>query len=219
MKGNSCGISLLTSLITFLTTHMRVGSLGVRVNEILRANEKFRGNHIIHNRAYYFWYYINNCRLIELGFKGSKFTWANKRYKNKKDLILERLDRCLASENWILSFPEASIHHLPRTHSDHYLMLINLSKYITIPLKPFRLELIWLSYHTFPNMVKGFFQNYDHLASAISHFESKIKVWNREVFGNIFQNKNTLFSRLAGIQRSNIISIAPFFTTLNQRSS
>lgn len=66
-------------------------------NEILRSSKQFGGNAINNTRANLFWDYINNSGLIDLGFKGSKFTWTNKRYRNRKSLILERLDRCLAN--------------------------------------------------------------------------------------------------------------------------
>ncbi|KAG5627675.1 hypothetical protein H5410_012893 [Solanum commersonii] len=64
--------------------------------------------------------------MIDLGFKGNKYTWSNKRYKNRCSLILERLDRCLANNSWILNYPEASVTHLSHTRSDHCLLLISL---------------------------------------------------------------------------------------------
>ncbi|KAK4713764.1 hypothetical protein R3W88_019671 [Solanum pinnatisectum] len=49
---------------------------------------------------------LDQCRLLDLGFKGGKFTWTNKRYKNRQSLILERLDRCLANNSWTLRYPK-----------------------------------------------------------------------------------------------------------------
>lgn len=53
------------------------------------------------------WYMVNYCELIDLDFKGNKFTWLNKRFKNKSSLIYERLDRFLANEQWIQNFPNS----------------------------------------------------------------------------------------------------------------
>lgn len=97
-------------------------------NEILTTSKKFGGNNIIFNRTGSFWDCINKCNLLDLGFKGSKYTWTNKRYKHRRHLILERLDRCLANETWLHLFPETSVSHMARTHSDRCPLLVNILK-------------------------------------------------------------------------------------------
>lgn len=41
------------------------------------------------------------------------------RYRNRRHLILERLDRCLDNDHWIHLYPKDSIFHLYMTHFDH----------------------------------------------------------------------------------------------------
>jgi hypothetical protein len=41
---------------------------------------------------------LAECSLGDLGFKGSKFTWANKR--DPSNFIKERLDQALATDGW-----------------------------------------------------------------------------------------------------------------------
>lgn len=60
---------------------------------------------------------INKCELIDLGFTGPKCTWSNLR--EGRSLIKERIDKAYCNEEWIKSFPEAIVRHLPRTRSDH----------------------------------------------------------------------------------------------------
>nr|XP_016433117.1 PREDICTED: uncharacterized protein LOC107759646 [Nicotiana tabacum] len=100
--------------------------IGGDFNEVLKARDKFGGNPINLSRNNLFWNCINECNLIDLGYKGSKYTWTNKRYSNKTSLILERIDRSFANEGWIEQYPEATVLHLPRTHSDHCPLQINL---------------------------------------------------------------------------------------------
>jgi hypothetical protein len=42
---------------------------------------------------------LDDCRLFDLGFSGSKFTWFNGRARN--EAINERLDRGLANSAWL----------------------------------------------------------------------------------------------------------------------
>lgn len=117
--------------------------MGGDFNEILSFSDKFGENSFNSSRASHFWDCINQSNLIDLRFRGSKFTWTNKRYRNRSSLILERLDRCFANQAWIDLFPEASVTYLPRTHSDHSPLLICLKRNLPISFKPFKMETIW----------------------------------------------------------------------------
>ena len=68
--------------------------------------------------------WLDSCKLIDLGFSGSSFTWTNKRFG--KANIKERLDRLLCNQSWRHLFEEAIVTHLPRTHSDHHPIIIDL---------------------------------------------------------------------------------------------
>ncbi|XP_074301910.1 uncharacterized protein LOC141633330 [Silene latifolia] len=76
--------------------------------------------------------------LSELPFSGPQFTWANKR--NSSSLILERLDRCYASENWILSFPDAHVQNLNIFLSDHAPIVLSTTIPCKKPKRPYRVD-------------------------------------------------------------------------------
>lgn len=97
-------------------------------------------NSINNNRSNRFWSCLDRCRLVDLGFKGSKYTWTNKRYTKRQDLILERRDMCFATDEWIEMFPESTVTHLPRTHP---LLLNIIIQYQNSHKKPFRFESMW----------------------------------------------------------------------------
>lgn len=51
---------------------------------LMKSSDKFGGNRISLSRSYLFWNCINHCNLIDLGFKDSKYTWSNMRYRNRQ---------------------------------------------------------------------------------------------------------------------------------------
>ncbi|XP_075091919.1 uncharacterized protein LOC142172057 [Nicotiana tabacum] len=170
-------------------------------NEVLKARDKFGGNRISATRANHFWNCINKCNLIDLGFKGNKYTWNNKRYSNIHSPILERLDRCLATSDLIEMYPNASVSHLPRTYSDHCPLLISLYNVQTNHNRPFRFETMWYGHPDLPLIIHQSFSNNDKLAHATCEFQHSVLKWNKEVFGNTFHRKKHIMSRLVGIQK------------------
>ncbi|KAL8467467.1 hypothetical protein ACS0TY_030923 [Phlomoides rotata] len=86
-------------------------------NEILFGYEKSGGNLRLEARMVDFRDCIENCGLVDLGFRGHPFTWSNKQAGG--DNIRERLDRVLCNSLWSDRFPEARVSHLTRVLSDH----------------------------------------------------------------------------------------------------
>lgn len=134
---------------------------------------------------------------MDLGFNGSRYTWTNKRYRNKNNLILKRIDRCLANIHWLHLFPDSSITHLPRTHSDHCPILVELGKNHAPKEKPFRMEPMWCSHSDFPTLIAQAFQDGAGLTHSINTLPSILIPWNREVFDKIFTRNKRILARLA----------------------
>lgn len=127
-------------------------------NEILRISEKFNGRSINFNRSNKFLDCINYCNFLDFGFKGSRYMWPNKRlYGNT---ILERLDRCLVNYDWNVLLLDSVVIHLPRTHSNHRLLLITLNKNLTPSTKSFNFETIWASHTDLRPMISNLWANH-----------------------------------------------------------
>ena len=69
---------------------------------------------------------LSKCGLIDLGFMGLRFTWCNSRFGEQRTLI--RLDRMVGNEAWALMFPEAKVHHVSMSASNHCLLALSLNK-------------------------------------------------------------------------------------------
>ncbi|KAL5855882.1 hypothetical protein ACOSQ4_005684 [Xanthoceras sorbifolium] len=65
--------------------------IGGDFNEILRSEEKLGGLVRSHRAMDSFREVIDDCNLIDMGFKGSSFTWCNR--QDGQNLIQERLER------------------------------------------------------------------------------------------------------------------------------
>lgn len=65
---------------------------------------------------------MDSCGLIDLGFKGQRFTRSNNREGQAN--ICERLDRAIANEAWQSLFPQSRVTHLICLSSDHVPLLL-----------------------------------------------------------------------------------------------
>lgn len=93
-------------------------------NDIINHNEKSGGRPPTMSRIFAYQDTMNYCNMLDLGFTGPLFTWNNERHGT--GLIKERLDRVWGNANWKALFPDSSLFHLLRTHSDHCPLLLHL---------------------------------------------------------------------------------------------
>ncbi|KAL8539523.1 hypothetical protein ACS0TY_001218 [Phlomoides rotata] len=94
-------------------------------NEIMFDSEKSGGNLRNESRMQDFRHCVEECELMDLGFRGHTFTWSNK--QSGPGNIQERLDRGLANMMRSTLFPHATVTHLPRIMSDHCPIFLNWS--------------------------------------------------------------------------------------------
>lgn len=59
---------------------------------------------------------------MDLGFKGPKFTWCNKRFEG--NLVYARLDCGLHNQEWLQFFSQSSLSHIPFGFSDHMALMV-----------------------------------------------------------------------------------------------
>ncbi|XP_070018033.1 uncharacterized protein [Nicotiana sylvestris] len=173
--------------------------MGGDFNDVLNQNEKWGGRSVNRNRSLDFRCCVNHCNLIDLGFKGTRYTWSNHR---RQGLILEILDRCLANESWIEEYPSVLVTHLPNTYSDHNPLLLRLTNTRTFTKKPFRLEKYWLSHPELSKIVEKSWNN-RNLNDAQAYFKDNVSEWSAQNFGNIFANKKRLLARIKGHKINN----------------
>ncbi|MFQ6638747.1 hypothetical protein Gotur_016097, partial [Gossypium turneri] len=99
---------------------------------------------------------LEDCNLMDLGFTGRWFTWERGRMVATN--IRERLDRGVATLNWVNSFPGYQLVHLSHSFSDHCPILLDtlgVSKNNVGSFdKLFRFEAKWCLDGSFEEMIK-----------------------------------------------------------------
>ncbi|CAN1182980.1 hypothetical protein LINPERHAP2_LOCUS36270 [Linum perenne] len=137
----------------------------------------------------------NVCGLIDPGVIGPKYTW----YRNS---LSERLDRGLINSEWNLKFPFTKIQHLRRIYSDHrpILTFYEQNNGVRLP-KPFKFLAPWLGHEIFLNFLKGAWSTNGDLPIKLLHLGPRLRRWNKNVFGDVFQRKKDLIKRLEDIEQ------------------
>jgi hypothetical protein len=92
-------------------------------NKILEANEKFGACRKSRKQMENFRATLDLCHPEDLGFVGLKFTWCNLR--EDVDIIRERLDRALASEEWRDLYPVVKVEVLATLNLDHASLVLH----------------------------------------------------------------------------------------------
>jgi hypothetical protein len=80
---------------------------------------------------------LGDCGFVDLEFTGPKFTWTNNKVG---DMTWERLDRVVATPEWLLRFPSARVHHLDGRWSDHKPLWVSTDPMVRSTRKPFGLK-------------------------------------------------------------------------------
>ncbi|XP_061370265.1 uncharacterized protein LOC133312983 [Gastrolobium bilobum] len=171
------------------------------LNEITSANEKRGGAPIDVNRCKEFGVVIEDCKLLDMGFSGSRFTWKGPKFTHL-DRIFKRLDRALVNASWRAKFHEARVRVLPRIYSDHNPLLIALE---ADPRgweeRPFRIFPTWMDHPHFNQLMVENWKLNDDTSVNLECLVPILKTWNNNTFGNIFRRKNIILRRIEGIQR------------------
>jgi hypothetical protein len=122
------------------------------LNEIMNEIDTTSVN-INKNRMCAFNDYVKQCGLFDLGFSGLAYTWTNKRFSS--NLVFERLDRCLANDEWCGVFPNTNVFNLPIMFGDHAPILVSTESQFRRPKHHFKFENWWTMEDDFQDIAKN----------------------------------------------------------------
>lgn len=107
-------------------------------NAILYPHEKHGGSRKFRASNRVFRQMTEDAGLVDLSYQGPAYTWTNGR--EGAGLVLERLDRAMATVGWTGLFPKVAVYHLPCFNSDHNPILLRTEVKSVRRKKTFRVE-------------------------------------------------------------------------------
>ncbi|WVZ63451.1 hypothetical protein U9M48_013082 [Paspalum notatum var. saurae] len=124
--------------------------------------------------------WIKECGLFYLGFHGPAYTWSNKRFSSFP--TFQRLDRCLANSDWITTFPNTDVYHLPMLYSDHCPILLNIDSKKQLIKKLFRFENWWMQEEDFQQVAEeSWFKSRNRdFALKTTYLATDLKKWRKK---------------------------------------
>ncbi|KAJ9691417.1 hypothetical protein PVL29_013560 [Vitis rotundifolia] len=134
---------------------------------------------------------IDELGLVDLPLQGGGYTWSG----GPNNQYWAKLDRFLVTSSWLDQFSSVIQKRLPRPVSDHFPVLLEGGTVRRGP-SPFRFENMWLKVEGFQELIHSWWQGIEvrgsasyRLATKMKEVKQKLKVWNREVFGRLEDNK------------------------------
>jgi len=155
---------------------------------IVNAQEKTGRRAPKHISCIEFQKMIDECALIDVGYSGSRYTWANNRQVG--GYVAARIDRCNMFAAWLQALPDTKVQHLTRLESDHAPLNIR-CKIENKRSSSFKYEQMWATHPSFLEAVRLSFHapclgNPQYIFhTKLGRLRNRLKQWNKEVFGHL----------------------------------
>ena len=110
-----------------------------------------------------------------------------------------------SSNEWECTFPQSRQEALPRWASDHNPISLDTNPFKWGP-TPFRFENMWLLHPEFKERFRGWWQECQEIGweghrfmRKLQFIKAKLKAWNRDVFGDLKEEKNNILLDISRI--------------------
>ena len=169
-------------------------------NTIRYSSERF-GCEAFSPAMFVFSDFIEANYLVDLPLEGASFTW----FRDLGSVCMSRIDRTLASVDWVDHFGNVSQRVLPRVVFDHCPLLV-VGGSVNKGRSAFKFENMWLKEEGFVERARQWWNGYCFsgspsfiLARKLKSLKEDLKKWNLEEFGDLAFRKKCLISELLGL--------------------
>lgn len=146
---------------------------------------------------------VNHCSLLNVDSVGPRFTWRGNRWGEE---VLVKLDRFLATSDWLQYFPQSRALNLKPSKSDHLPILMEIREARPKKKKKkkrFRFEEFWLREEECKKIVESHWNNactsdpFSTLCSKIGSTRKALLEWSRNLFGKLKDDIEVTRAQLA----------------------
>ena len=202
-------------LLAFLNSQFQLPWLCLGdFNEILSITEKEGGAIRTQQQMDGFRRVINFCNFQDLGYCGADYTWSNMQEGN--NCISLRLDRALATPDWVEKFGNLKVFHIADSTSDHHALLVteSLSNRYSRE-KRFHFEAMWAKNNDCKAVIEsswgmGFDLNTpEGIVENIKRCAADLRTWSSQVYGQIskkIQDKRNALNNLTRYNKDGVFS-------------
>ncbi|XP_057786898.1 uncharacterized protein LOC131004240 [Salvia miltiorrhiza] len=155
--------------------------------------------------------FIDDTQFIESPTDGLRFTWSGRRFLPHH--VESVLDRAIFSQNFADLWDSIITTDLPRLTSDHSPLVMQCRRATPPGKRQFRFLNMWVQHASFSEMVENSWsRSVDALCPIVrvmlklKRLRADIRVWNKEVFGNVDVAKNQWQKQLMDTQKQIAVS-------------
>ena len=180
--------------------------LGGEFNLVRNLDENKGGIRHLNSNSEYFNEFIDNLELVDVRKTNNTFTWNNKRTGDRG--ITCRLDRFLVFESIMMTGVNIRVIVLTSTGFNHWPVSLEWGNVEVNLRRTFRFEKFQLVQADFLEKLKEWWEAMPTIRGTrmyqfqkkLKLLKSKIKKWNKDSFGNIFQSKQELDRKIKEVQ-------------------
>lgn len=181
-------------------------------NEVLETGEQIGGNIRSESLVDGFRKAVSTCGFHDLGYNGLPYTWDNRQQPTNN--IKVRLDRGLATQEFLDLFPDTSVWHVQTTESDHCCLLLDCRAHGERRRgnKAFRYENMWKRDDSYDGLVRSSWGNdatslnLHTLGDRLGQVKEALQEWDKTVFGSVRKNLAKFRKQLVKERRRGIHS-------------
>ncbi|KAH7834251.1 hypothetical protein Vadar_014192 [Vaccinium darrowii] len=174
-------------------------------NQILGVSDKIGGLISNQNAITSFHELISDCGLVDLEFKGPKFTWRNN--QSGESFIMERIDMAFANAKWREMHDKAMMFVEPAIGFDHKPLLLNTEVPLNKVGKPFKFESFWVTEDGCQEVIANSWNQHQNGSSMFSVCrklklcKENLKVWSNQTVGVLRHKIDVTKEKLIEVQR------------------
>ena len=135
---------------------------------------------------------INRCRLRDMGYVGSDYTWSKR--LGRRGWVQERLDRAFVSTDWTAMFSSVKLFHVSNSISDHSILVLKEARFPRWRWqrsKLFRFESMWLEDERCKHVEEEAWERGQNrvsswpLEACLEECQRSLESWNKHTFGHV----------------------------------